>query len=457
MTDAIDTTAHRTTDPTARTEDGAAIFDLRDPGFMASAYDRYAELREDGAVVKVQFAGMDEPAAEGTEVSDADRRRRAFQQRDTWFVTRYDEVVEALLDSRYTVDPTAGMTPEMREQMEKDAGPFLPLQRSIISIDPPDHTRIRKLLQPSFTGRTMDALRGSIQQVIDDLLDEAEAAASARGETPGNRHMELISAVAYPFPVAVISDLLGIPAGDREQIGRWTENLLRVDAGRDAAMEESIRDGITEFTDYLVDLFERKRREPADDMISRMVLAEEDGDVLTKDETLATVFLMYLAGHVTTVNLVGSGIVALLTHPEELAELRSDPALAKNVVEETLRYWGPVDFIGRRKPTEDLELGGVVIAKGEEVTVSLGSANRDPRKFDRPDEFDISRADANRHIAFGKGIHVCLGAPLARVEGQIAFETLIRRYPELRLAIPEDELHWSQNFLRGFREIPLLF
>jgi cytochrome P450 len=166
---------------------------------------------------------------------------------------------------------------------------------------------------------------------------------------------------------------------------------------------------------------------------------------------------MYLAGHVTTVNLVGNGVVALLTHPEQLAELKADPSLAKNVVEETLRYWGPVDFIGRRFAREDLAIANTPIAKGEQVAVSLASANRDPERFADPNTFDISRLDANRHVAFGKGIHVCLGAPLARVEGQIAFETLIRRYPELRLAVPEDEVVWSGNFLRGFRQVPLLF
>ena len=166
---------------------------------------------------------------------------------------------------------------------------------------------------------------------------------------------------------------------------------------------------------------------------------------------------MYLAGHVTTVNLIGNGVVALLTHPEQFAKLKADPGLAKNAVEETLRYWGPVDFIGRRFATEDLEIAGTPIAEGEQVAVSLAGANRDPERFADPDTFDISRADANRHVAFGKGIHVCLGAPLARVEGQIAFETLIRRYPDLRLAVPADEIQWGGSFLRGFRQVPLLF
>jgi cytochrome P450 PksS len=222
-------------------------------------------------------------------------------------------------------------------------------------------------------------------------------------------------------------------------------------------MNEQVRQGLRDFIAYLKELFARKRREPTEDMISRMVLMEDDGDTLTEEETLATVFLMYLAGHVTTVNLVGNGVVALLTHPEQFAKLQADPSLAKNAVEETLRYWGPVDFVGRRMATEDLEIAGTPIAAGDQVTVSLAGANRDPERFVAPDTFDISREDANRHLAFGKGIHVCLGAPLARVEGQVAFETMIRRYPGLRLAVPADEIQWSGSFLRGFRQVPLLF
>ena len=192
-------------------------------------------------------------------------------------------------------------------------------------------------------------------------------------------------------------------------------------------------------------------------MISRLVHVEEDGDILDEEEMLATVFLMFLAGHVTTVNLIGNGVVALLTHPDELAKFKANPELAKGVVEETLRYWGPVDFIGRRIAKEDVELSGTVIPSGEQATVSLAAANRDPERFANPDVFDITRPDANRHVAFGKGIHVCLGAPLARVEGQVAFDTLFRRYPDLRLAVPADEISWSGNFLRGFAKLPILF
>jgi cytochrome P450 len=303
----------------------------------------------------------------------------------------------------------------------------------------------------------MEALRGSIQQIADDLLDDAERDATGRGEAAPERQMDLIKAFAYPFPVTVISDMLGIPREDRETIRGWTENLLRVDRLRGQEVNEETRAGLREFIDYLKDLFDRKRRTPTDDMISRLVHIEEDGDILDEEEMLATVFLMFLAGHVTTVNLIGNGVVALLTHPDELAKFKANPELVKGVVEETLRYWGPVDFIGRRIAREDVEVGGTVIPTGEQATVGLASANRDPERFANPDAFDISRADANRHVAFGKGIHVCLGAPLARVEGQVAFDTLFRRYPDLRLAVPAEEVQWGASFLRGFARLPVLF
>jgi cytochrome P450 len=425
--------------------------DIADPNFMAGAYDTYADLRAQGPVTRVRFAG----GAEDTASEDSGEQRGFFGNQETFFVTHYDEVIATLLDRRFSVDPRSGMPPEQVEQQEAQTPEeFRLLSRSIISIDPPDHTRLRKLVQPSFTGRGIQSLRGSIQKVVDDLLDEAEHDAAERGEEAPDRRMDLIEAFAYPFPVTVIGDMLGIPREDRETIRGWTEDLLRVDRGR---VDEEVRAGLREFIDYLKDLFERKRRAPADDMISRLVHAEEDGDMLDEDEVLATVFLMFLAGHVTTVNLVGNGVVALLTHPDQLAKLKADPNLAKGVVEETLRYWGPVDFIGRRIAREDVEVGGTEIPAGEQATVSLASANRDPERFADPDVFDITRADANRHVAFGKGIHVCLGAPLARVEGQVAFDTLFRRYPDLRLAVPAEEVHWGGSFLRGFARLPVLF
>src|SRR5918992_5975474 len=407
---------------------------IADPHFMANAHELYADLRAKGPVSRVRFAGIEqeEMSGDGTE-----EQRGFFGSQETFFVTHYDEVIKTLLDERFAVDPRSTMSSEQVEKLESQTPEeFRLFSRSIISLDPPDHTRLRKLVQPSFTGRGMEALRGSIQQIADDLLDQAERDAAGRGDVAPERRMELIEAFAYPFPVTVISDMLGIPREDRETIRGWTENLLSADRRRGRGLDEEVRAGLREFIDYLQDLFERKRRAPTDDMISRLVHAEEDGDILDEDEVLSTVFLMFLAGHVTTVNLVGNGVVALLTHPDQLAKFKADPELAKGVVEETLRYWGPVDFIGRRIAREDVEVGGTVIPKGEQATVSLASANRDLERFANPDVFDITRPDANRHVAFGKGIHVCIGAPLARVEGQVAFATLFRRFPELRLAVP---------------------
>jgi cytochrome P450 len=421
--------------------------DILNPQFMATAHTTYDALREAGRVSRVKFGSRED--------TDAKDPRGQFLSRESHFVTHYDDVVATLLDDRLSSDlrGLAGNSPEEGEVPAE----FRPFARSIIALDPPDHTRIRKLVQPSFTGRGMEAMRPGIQKIVDDLLDRVERESAVRGETPGNRRMELVSQFAYPFPVTVISDLLGIPLEDREQIKGWTENLLRLDRSSEEGMNEKVRQGLIDFTAYLKDLFARKRREPGDDMISRMVLMEDDGDTLTEEETLATVFVMYLAGHVTTVNLVGNGVVALLTHPEQLARLRENPGLARNTVEETLRYWGPVDFIGRRTAMVDMEIAGTPVARGDQVAVGLASANRDPERFADLDTFNITREDANRHIAFGKGIHVCLGAPLARVEGQVAFETLIRRYPELRLAAPADDITWSGSVLRGFQQVPLFF
>jgi cytochrome P450 len=424
--------------------------DISDPHFMANAHELYADLREKGPVSRVKFAGGEETSDDGAREQPGD-----FFGRETFFITHYDEVIATLLDERFSVDPRSTMSPEQLEQQRSQTPEeFRVLSRNLLSIDPPDHKRLRKLVQPSFTGRGMQALRGTIQQIADDLLDEAERDAAERGETAPERQMDLIEAFAYPFPVKVIGDMLGIPREDRETIRGWTENLLRVDRGQ---ADEEVRAGLREFISYLRDLFEAKRHAPTDDMISRLVHAEEDGDVLDEDEILATVFLMYLAGHVTTVNLIGNGVVALLTHPDQLSKFKANPELAKGVVEETLRYWGPVDFIGRRIAREDVEVGGTVISKGEQATTSLASANRDPERFANPDVFDITRPDANRHVAFGKGIHVCLGAPLARVEGHVAFDTLFRRYPELRLAVPAQEVRWGSSFLRGFARLPVLF
>jgi cytochrome P450 len=286
------------------------------------------------------------------------------------------------------------------------------------------------------------------------LLDAAEAAAANRGETSPDRSMELVQAFAYPLPLTVISEMVGVPRKDQELIRRWSETLL---TPRGRTLSDAQRNNLRAFSDYLRELAEQRRVVPTEDLTTFLVNAEKEGDRLDDTELLAMVFLIYVAGHITTANLIGSGVVALLTHPEELAKVRAEPSLTHNLVEETLRYWGPAEQSFPRIALEDVEIDGVPIAQYDRVMVSLAAADRDPDRFVDPERFDITRSEANRHIAFGNGIHVCLGARLARAEAQIAYATLLGRCPKLRLALPADELTWKESFLRGFREVPVLF
>jgi cytochrome P450 len=448
----MQTPATRTTEGEQKGSEPKAVetIDLNDPHFMDKAYDTYAAIQARGPVSKVVFTAGQNANGENTGgVFD-------FLGKESHFITHYEEVVEALMDDRLGTDPRKSMTEEQRQKpVPEELRPFL---RSLLSADPPDHTRLRKLVQPAFTGAAMEALRPRIQQIADDLLDTAEREAAARGERSPDRQMDLIQAFAYPLPVTVISEMLGIPREDRARVKTYTEDLLTGRRRRGQPLDEEGRAKMREFHAYLRDLFERRRAAPTNDLITQLVHAEEDGDKLDADELLAMVQILYLAGHVTTVNLIGNAVVALMRHPDQMEKFRADPAeLAKGVVEETLRYWGPVDFIGRRTARQDLEIGGCPVAKGDPVVVSLSAADRDPKRFPDPEAFDICRADAARHVAFGKGIHVCLGAPLARVEGQVALTTLFRRCPDLRAAVPPDQLAWSGAFLRGFNKVPVLF
>jgi cytochrome P450 len=417
--------------------------DLSDPEYREHAFERYEEMRARCPVSRAIITSGEE--------SDGNR---GFFNRPLWLVTDYEEGSRALLDRAMTVDMTSVLTPEQLAQMPETPEAFQPLRRNILTVDPPEHTRLRKLVQPSFTASAIEKLRPRIQQIADELLDAAEAAAAERGERAPDRQMELISQFSYPLPITVICEMLGIPPEDREQTRRWSENLLSAQSPE--RMEEIGRD-IGEFIAYLRELFARKRETPGDDLISQLLQVEVDGDRLTEDEILAMVFILFVAGHITTVNLIANGVFALLTHPAQAAKLRSDSGLVTNAVEEILRYYGPAETTTARFARDDVELGGQAIPKGDPLLVVLAAADRDPARFADPQSFDITREDANRHIAFGKGVHACLGAPLARLEGQIALETLFRRYPDLRLGVPESEIAWAPSFLRSLTRLPLLF
>lgn len=417
--------------------------DITDPEAREHAFARYAELRRKCPVVHALVTGV----GSDTETGDV-------AQRPVWLFTDYEANNRGLLNPAVSVDPKAAMTPEQAAELPQPPEELKPLQRNILSLDPPEHTRLRRLVQPAFTASTIEKLRPRIQAIADDLLDGIESQADAAGEASPHRHMELISQFAYPLPVTVICELLGIPDGDRERTQRWSENLLKPLREEEA---EEIGRNIGEFIAYLRSLFAERRSQPQDDMITTLLQAEVDEDRLSEDEVLAMVFILFVAGHITTVNLIANGIYALLTNPAQMDALRANPDLIENAVEEVLRFYGPAETSTLRFAAQDFEVEGQAIERGSPLLFLLASANHDPARFVDPDAFNISRADANRHIAFGKGIHACLGAPLARLEGQIAIASLVQRYPDLALGVPVDDITWERSFLRSLSSLPLTF
>jgi len=397
-----------------------------DPAFRPRAYPAYAALRQRAPVARI-------PTPYGV---------------PHVVVTGYDEALAVLTDRRFLIDPENVFPPE---QLAEAGWIETPIDRNLLNVDPPDHTRLRKLVQQAFTPKFVANLRPRIEQVAEGLLDEIEGRAGASGE----RRTDLIRAFAFPLPLVVIAEMLGFPAEDRERFREWSDAVVSL-ANPTAVSEEALAK-MDAFAAYCLALFEQKRRAPADDLISGLVEAEEEGEKLSEQELLSMVLLLIVAGHETTVNLIGSGTLALFEHPDQLDRLKGDPSLLKPAIEELLRYYSPVENSITRWVGEELELGGETIAHGEGVIAVLGAANRDPARFPDPDRLDLGRGD-NRHLAFGKGIHMCLGAPLARLEGEIAFGALLRRFPGLRLAVPRDELAWRPNFLlRGLTALPVAF
>jgi cytochrome P450 len=316
----------------------------------------------------------------------------------------------------------------------------------MLDTDPPDHERLRALVSKAFTPRLIERMRPRVQAIADGLLDAVQDSGG----------MDLIDDYAFPLPITVIAELLGVPAEDRNNFREWSDAAVSGNASQEY-LEEILIPHMQAFTDYLRALFEEKHANPRDDLVSALVQAEEAGDKLSEDELLGMVFLLLVAGHETTVNLIGNGVLALLQHPDQLRKLKDDPSLIKPAVEELLRYDGPVETSTERFAREDVDMGGTVIPRGEMVLVVLAAADHDPERFSDPDDLDITRTD-NRHLAFGKGIHHCLGAPLARMEGQIAISTLLRRMPNLRLKGSSESLSWRLGMiLRGLRGLPVEF
>ena len=365
---------------------------------------------------------------------------------EAWVLTRYDDVVGVLKSPRFSADRKRARNrfAQLASAMQEDVGP-LGRATTMLSADPPEHTRLRGLVSKAFTMRMVEAMRPHIQEITDDLLDAVGSSSS----------FDLIQDLAYPLPVIVIAEMLGVPPEDRDEFKRWSDDLAATLGGPFVAPDvlERARTSAQEMADYFRGVIAERRREPREDLLSGLIAAEERGEVLSEDELLATCMLLLAAGNETTTNLIGNGMVALLRHPDQLRKLQQDFSLIEPAVEEFLRYDGPVTSTAR-VAMEELEIGGKAIEEGRLVLTVLAAANHDPAQFSNPDELDITRQD-NRHVAFGFGTHFCLGAPLARVEAQIAFTALLRRWPKLQLASAEVE--WGPSFiLRGPKSLPIV-
>lgn len=356
---------------------------------------------------------------------------------NAWLLTTYEDALWLLKDPRFTKDNRKVVRPEdVPEPMQEIAEQM----RNMLMVDPPDHTRLRSLVSKAFTPRMIEQLRPRIQQIADELLDAVQDQGA----------MDLLPAFAYPLPITVISEMLGIPATDRQKFRTWTQIMINMEG-------ENRQDALQEFLNYIQALLDEKRVRPGNDLTSQLVQAEENGDQLRENELVSMIFLLIVAGHETTVNLLGNGTLALLQHPEQMQQLQRDPSLIPTAVEELLRYTAPVSLSDERWASEDIPLHGKVIRKGDLVYAALISANADPHQFPGGEMLDVTRKE-NQHLAFGKGIHFCLGAPLARLEGQIALGTLLRRLPNLRLASDPAQLLWNVNpMLRGIKSLPVTF
>ncbi|MCW2944166.1 MAG: pSRTUE45c [Actinoallomurus sp.] len=389
-----------------------------DPAFAADPYPFLNALREQDPVRRVVLGN-------GLEA---------------WLVTRYEDTRAAMSDPRMSSDVHQGSDPRLLEHPPA-AEPF---PRSMLQADPPDHTRLRRLVSKAFTARRIAELGERIQKITDQLLDAVTPLGDA----------DVIDDFALPLPVTVISELLGVPADDRDGFQEWTNAMLDQRAGRPdwAVLDEAWR----EMRAYLERLLAAKRVRPDDDLLSALIVARDEHRRLDEEELVAMASLLLVAGYVTTVNLIGNGLAALLANPGQLAVLRGNEHLMPCAIEEFLRYDGPINPGMTRFPTEDIEIGGVRIPRGSTVLVGTAVANRDPDRFNDPDRLDVTRAD-NPHLAFGHGLHYCLGAPLARLEGQIAMTAVLRRLPGLALAVPPEDLQWQAGGLRGLKHLPVTF
>lgn len=398
--------------------DPVDLFDPLSPERHADPYPVYRELRTQAPLHRTAYGG--------------------------WLVVAYDPAVAILRDPRFSVEHgkrASAMDSERLGPTTAERG----LENVMLFKDPPDHTRLRTLVNKAFTPRVVEQLRARIRQIVDELIDEV----GGRGE------MDVIADFAYPLPVRVIAEMLGVPPEDRDRFKEWSRGVAPI---LDPVLSNETLMHVAEaglnLAVYFDELVATRRKEPRGDLVSELIAAEDSGQRLTEEELRATLILLLVAGHETTMNLIGNGLYALLRHSGQLERLHADPALIRTAVDELLRFDGPVHLTARTA-LEEAEVAGTTVGAGEMCVVLLGAANRDPGQFPDPDALDVGRSP-NKHIAFSAGGHFCVGATLARVEGQIAFETLLRRLPGVELAT-DDVRYRATVTLRGLEALPISF
>ncbi len=410
-----------------RTGDGNSsaipVINLASPAFHANPFPTYRQLRNVAPV----------------------HRAKLPDGRTAWLVSRYDDVNELLRDKRFVksvanVPRQPGQAPIKEMWMP---GFLQPLSKNMLDLDHGDHTRLRNLVQHLFTPKLVEQMRQQVEQVANQLIDKA----LRKGQ------MDLLADFALPLPVTIIATLLGVPEQDRMRFARWSNAFVNASSNFDMVLGLP---AMWQFTRYVRQIVAQRRAQPADDLITALVQAEQTGDRLSEDEVVAMIVLLLIAGYETTVTLISSGMWALIQHPVQLAALRDQPVLIKSAIEELLRFASPVAMATERYAQEEVTINGVIIPRGGLALAVLASANHDERRFEQPESLDLQRAD-NRHVAFGQGVHFCLGAPLARLEGQVAINLLLERLPNLRPAVNLDSLKWRKSLMiRSLQSLPVL-
>ncbi len=395
----------------------AALLDLTDPAVVADPYPHFAAARAQAPVQWHDGLGL-------------------------WLAFGHAEANAVLRDRRL------GRIWTDREPAERFGSFNLIHRNAILEMEPPDHTRLRRLISSAFARGHVERLRPWVQQQADELVGEMVE------ESAGGTPVDLFTGMAEQLPVAVIAELLGVPAADRPLLRPWSNAIVKMyEYGRTAAVEDAAEAAAGEFVAYLRDLAAQRRRAPGEDLLTHLVTARDsDGDRLTEDELVTTCVLLLNAGHEATVNVTGNGLLALLQHPDQLARLRTDPAGLPVAIEELMRFDPPLQLF-ERTATEEVGVGGVTVARGQKVAALLGSANRDPAVFAGPDRLDVGRTD-NPHISFGAGVHFCIGAPLARVELQASFTALLGRTSTIEL--PGAPRRRPEFVIRGLAELPIV-